>query len=193
MAKDSFKVLNMLNMRYVIVPDQKNQAQTMAIQNPFAFGPCWLVKDIKYVESADDEILSLGKVDLKTTAVINQKYKGDIQQFQYDSTANIKLLSCLPNHLVYKSKSASPQVAVFSEIYYPKGWNAYIDGNKVPYFCANYALRGLSVPAGEHTVEFRFEPQSYYIGEKISMASSVLLILLLVGALSFAAYKKLKA
>ena len=188
LLKTSIPVLNMLNTKYIIY---NPAAAPMVNQN--ANGNCWLVKDIKYVESADDEILSLGKVDLKTTAVINQKYKGDIQHFQYDSTANIKLLSCLPNHLVYKSKSASPQVAVFSEIYYPKGWNAYVDGKKVPYFCTNYALRGLSVPAGEHTVEFRFEPQSYYIGEKISMASSVLLILLLVGALSFAAYKKLKA
>jgi len=138
-------------------------------------------------------MLSLGKVDLKATAVVNQKYKDEIQSFQYDSTASIKLLTCLPNHLVYKSIAKSPQFVVFSEIYYPKGWDAYVDGKKTAYCSANYVLRAMSVPAGEHSIEFRFEPKSYYVGEKISMASSILLIIILIGALSWEVYLKIKA
>jgi hypothetical protein len=181
-------VLNMLNTKYIIY-----NPGAAPFVNHNADGNCWFVKDIKFVDNADSEMLSLGKVNLKTTAVINQKYKGDIQQVKYDSTASIKLKSCLPNHLVYTSKSATPQVAVFSEIYYPKGWNAYIDGKKETYFSANYLLRAMSVPAGEHTIEFRFEPKSYYLGEKISKMGSILLIVLLVGALSWEGYRRMKA
>jgi uncharacterized membrane protein YfhO len=134
----------------------------------------------------------LGKIDLKTTAVVNQKFKSDVQAFAYDSTASIKLVSCLPNQLIYKSKTSSPQLAVFSEIYYPKGWNAYIDGKKTNYVTANYLLRSMSVPVGEHTIEFKFEPASYFVSEKISMASSILLLILLIGGLSYEVYKKVK-
>jgi uncharacterized membrane protein YfhO len=84
-------------------------------------------------------------------------------------------------------------LAVFSEIYYPKGWNVYVDGKKTNYIPANYLLRGMSVPAGEHTIEFKFEPSSYFISEKISMASSILLIILVIGGLLYEAYKKVKA
>ena len=181
-------VLNMLNTKYIIY-----NPGAVPFVNTNANGNCWFVKDIQFVENADNEMLSLGKVNLKTTAVVNQKFKGEIQQVQYDSTASIKLKSCVSNHLVYNSKSSTPQVAVFSEIYYPKGWNVYIDGKKSSYFSANYVLRAMSVPAGEHTIEFKFEPNSYYVGEKISMASSILLILLLLGSIGYAIFKKVKA
>ncbi|HEY4785247.1 MAG TPA: YfhO family protein [Bacteroidales bacterium] len=181
-------VLNMLNTKYIIY-----NPGAAPFVNSNTNGNCWLVKDIKYVQNADEEMLSLGKVDLKATAVVNQKYKDEIQSFQYDSTASIKLLTCLPNHLVYKSIAKSPQFVVFSEIYYPKGWDAYVDGKKTAYCSANYVLRAMSVPAGEHSIEFRFEPKSYYVGEKISMASSILLIIILIGALSWEVYLKIKA
>jgi Predicted membrane protein len=186
--KNKVPVLNMLNTKYIIY----NPGAAPLVNN-HTFGNCWFVKDIQFVDNADNEMLALGKTDLKTTAVVNQKYKGDVQSFQFDSTASIKLQSCISNHLVYTSKSATPQVAVFSEIYYPKGWDAFIDGKKVPYFSANYLLRALSVPAGEHTIEFKFEPRSYSIGEKVSIASSILLILLLVGSLGLALLRKVKA
>jgi hypothetical protein len=185
--KTRIPLLDMLNTKYLIY-----DADTVAFNNPYANGYCWVVKDIKYAENADDEMLSLGKVNLKTTVVVNKKYKGEIKPFQYDSTTSIKLNSCLPNHLSYTYKSAAPQLVVFSEIYYPKGWNAYIDGKKAPYFSANYILRAMCMPAGEHTIEYRFEPQSFYVGEKISLASSILLFVLLIGAISFEVYKKIK-
>ena len=180
-------LLNMLNAKYIIAgPDNP------AFYNPYTLGNCWFVRDIKQVENADEEMLSLGKVDLSKTAVVKKKFSNELQQVQFDSSASIKLKSCLPNHMVYNSKSNTQQIAVFSEIYYPKGWNAYIDGKKTSYFSTNYLLRAMRVPAGEHTIEFKFEPQSYYIGEKISIASSILLIVLLIGTLGFEVYRKLK-
>jgi hypothetical protein len=188
LLKNKIPVLNMLNTKYIIY-----NPGSAALPNPNAYGNCWFAKDVKLVQNADEEITSLGKVDLKTTAVVNQKYKGEIHQFQFDSTASIKLTSYLPNHLIYQSKSSKPQFAVFSEIYYPKGWDVYIDGKKSSYMCANYLLRAMDVPAGEHKIEFRFEPQSYMIGTKISTTSSILLIILLLGALSYEIYRKTKA
>lgn len=188
LLRTQIPVLNMLNTKYIIY-----NPGAAPFVNPYTNGNCWFVKDVKYVPSADDEMLSLGKVDLKATAVVNQNFKSDIQGFTFDSTANIKLVSCLPNQLIYKSKTSSPQLAVFSEIYYPKGWNVYVDGKKTNYIPANYLLRSMSVPAGEHTIEFKFEPSSYFISEKISMASSILLIILVIGGLLYEAYKKVKA
>lgn len=185
--KSQTPVLDMLNTRYIIY-----NPGAAPLVNTSAYGNCWFVKDVNFAASADSEMVTLGKVNLRTTAVVNQKYKGEIPAIQYDSTAAITLKSCLPNHLVYNSKSKTPQVAVFSEIYYPKGWNAYVDGKKSPYFPANYLLRALTVPAGEHTIEFKFEPASYYIGEKISMVSSILLIILIVGVLGFEVYRRTK-
>ena len=99
-----------------------------------------------------------------------------------DSTADIYLAKYLPNHLTYRSNSNTEQLAVFSEIYYNKGWKAYIDGKEAPYFRADYLLRAMLVPAGKHTIEFKFHPRSYYTGEKISLAGSLLLILIVFGA-----------
>ncbi len=169
-------VLNMLNTKYIIY----NPAAPPFV-NSNADGNCWFVKEVKYANNADEEMQSLGKLDLKTQAVVNQKYKDYITPIQYDSTAVIKLQSCISNKLVYTSKSNTPQLAVFSEIYYPKGWDVFIDGKKSAYFSANYILRAMTVPAGEHTIEFRFEPASYAIGEKVSIASSVLLLILILG------------
>lgn len=187
LLKTRIPILNMLNTRYIIY----NPGAAPLVNNN-AYGNCWFVKDVRFVANADSEMLALGKLNLATTAVVNQKFKSEIPLVQYDSAASIKLKSCLPNHLVYSSKSTTPQVAVFSEIYYPKGWNAYIDGKKSPYFSANYLLRGMTVPAGEHTIEFKFEPSSYYIGEKVSMVSSILLIVLIVGVLGFEVYRRTK-
>jgi uncharacterized membrane protein YfhO len=102
------------------------------------------------------------------------------------------MVSYLPNHLTYRSKSATEQLAVFSEIYYDKGWKAYIDGNPAPYFRADYLLRAMRIPAGNHTIEFKFHPKSYYAGEKISLAGSLLLILMLLGAFTYEIKKGLE-
>jgi MFS family permease len=180
-------VLNMLNTKYLIY-----NPEAAPIINPYAYGNCWIVKNVSFAENADGEITTLGKVDLKTTAVVNQKFKSEIPAFNVDSTAVISLTSYKPNHLVYSSKTSTPQLAVFSEIYYPKGWNAYIDGKPANHFTANYILRAIMVPAGEHTIEFKFEPKSYQLGVKISIASSILLLLLALGAVGFEVRKWLK-
>ncbi len=100
---------------------------------------------------------------------------------EFDSLAQIQLIDYKPNHLQYQSSSQKDQLAVFSEIYYDKGWNAYIDDELIPHFRVNYVLRAMIVPAGDHKIDFKFEPKVYYIGEKISFASSLLVILLVVG------------
>lgn len=175
-------VLNMLNAKYVIVPDSSKQGQ-MLLPNPDACGNAWFIKSIKYVDGADAEMKSLNGLSPKNDAVADKSYQsvaGNIQAG--DSTSTIKLASYNPDHMVYKSVSKTGGVAVFSEIYYDKGWKMLIDGMEKPYFRANYLLRAASIPAGEHKVEFVFHPASYYVGEDISMAGSMLLVLLLGGA-----------
>jgi hypothetical protein len=180
-------VLNMLNTKYIVYNPNAN-----AIENPHANGDCWLVKNVQPVENADEEILGLNKYDLKTTAIINKKELKEIPEIKPDSTASITMESYAPNHLRYKTKSQTDQVAVFSEIYYPAGWEAYIDGKKTEYYNADYILRALKVPAGEHSVEFKFEPKSYFNGELIAKASSVLLLLLVLGMFGMEIYKGFK-
>ena len=187
LLRDSLPILNMLNTKYIIY-----SPNTSPLVNTTANGNCWFVKEVKFVESANEEMLALGKENLRIEAIVNSKFKGEIPSFQYDSSALIHLDSYMPNHLVYKSKSKYPQVAVFSELYYPKGWDVFVDGKKASYFTANYLLRAMLVTAGEHTIEYRFEPSSYLIGEKVSLASSILLTLLLLSALGFGVYKMKK-
>jgi hypothetical protein len=176
------QTLNMLNMKYIILrPDM------VPLPNANAFGNAWFVQNFKTVKNADEEIAAIKNEDLKTTAVIDERFADQLPKgsFGEDKYATINLESYAPNHLTYQYKSASDQMLVFSEIYYDKGWNAYIDGEKVNHFRANYVLRALMVPEGEHTIEFKFEPKVWVIGEKVSFASSLLLIILVLGALGF--------
>jgi uncharacterized membrane protein YfhO len=128
----------------------------------------------------------LASINNKDQTVVDKRFKDflTITPYGKDTSAFIGLLSYTPNKLIYNSVSTFPQVAVFSEIYYPKGWNVYIDGEKSSYFRANYILRAMVVPQGKHEIEFRFEPKSYFIGNKIAYASSGLLLLLIIGALA---------
>src|SRR5690606_27849947 len=115
-----------------------------------AIGNAWFVNDIKWAENADEEILSLAETDLRTTAVINTGFKEEVKQIsQADTTATIELISHRPNELIYEYSSATDQLAVFSEVYYPHGWKAYIDGKEVSHFQVNYVLRAMMVPAGD--------------------------------------------
>lgn len=171
---DSFKVVNMLNTRYLIFPVQNG---TFPLPNPYAFGNAWFVSNIQYVKTANQEIESLYGISPKTTAVANEKYKealGDAAAA--DSSASIRLVSYAPNHLKYETSANTQQIAVFSEIYY-KQWQAYIDGKEVPIACANYVLRALKVPAGKHTIEFKFDPQSIHTTETIAYIGLAILLL----------------
>jgi hypothetical protein len=181
-------VLNMLNTKYVIVPSKD---QVFALPNPQANGNAWFVKNIKTVATADSEIVGLYHINTKREAVIQQKNK-DLTSVadSYNSGGKITLQSYKPNDLVYESNSSEKGFAVFSEIYYPKGWNAYIDGTLTPHTCVDYILRGMEIPAGKHKVEFKFEPQVYKTGNSIAMIGSILLLLVVGTSLFFANKKK---
>ncbi len=173
-ALQNVQSLNMLNTKYIIY-----NPQAQPIPNPYANGNVWFVENIEWVDNANDEIERLASVNTKTTALVDKRYKEEIGELNISAFVGntIKLLDYKPNHLVYQSNSTSEQLAVFSEVFYSKGWNAYIDGELVPHFRANYTLRALIVPSGEHQVEFKFLPNSYYTGEKIALVGSILLIL----------------
>ncbi|MCE9538184.1 MAG: YfhO family protein [Bacteroidetes bacterium] len=179
-------VLNMLNTRYIIF-----NKDASPLRNRYALGNAWFVKDVKTVRNADEEIKAVGEINPGYTAVIDERFKNQLEGFTLNSDASgtIKLIDYKPNHLKYESNSTAEQVAVFSEIYYSKGWNAYIDGELKPYFCTNYVLRGMRVPEGKHLIEFKFEPSVYFTGEKISLLSSILLFIA-VGIAIFMAFKK---
>ncbi len=186
MAK--FGVLNMLNTKYVIVPAKE---QTFAIPNPQANGNAWFVKNVKTVANADSEIVALYNINTKREAVIQEKNKTVAPAASgYNSDGKITLQSYKPNDLVYETDNKDKGFAVFSEIYYPKGWNAYVDGNLTPHTCVNYILRGMEIPAGKHKVEFKFEPQIYKTGNSIAMIGSILLLVIVIGGFYFAGKKK---
>ncbi len=187
-SKNNMSVLDMLNAKYFIVPGQDKQP--MAQLNPGACGAAWFVDTIKVVANADEEIKALDNFNPRTIAFVDKRFEGTLKGFDPvpDSTSFIKLTSIVSNDLVYETKTFTPQFAVFSEIYYDKGWNAYLDGNKTDYVRANYVLRAMQIPAGTHKVEFKFEPEVYATGEKISLAGSVLLLLLFAGGV----YSELK-
>lgn len=188
-SKNNMEVLNMLNTKYFIVPT-KDQGIVVQ-QNPYTLGNAWFVDNYQLVENADSEIVALDKINTAQTAVIDKRFSAEISDLKIgkDSTAMIYMDSYAPNKIVYTSDTKSEQLAVFSEIYYDKGWNAYMDNQPVSYFRANYVLRAMKIPAGKHKIEFRFEPQTYKTGNTISMAGSFLLIFLLLG-ISFVEIKK---
>lgn len=170
------QVLNMLNTRYLIYnPD------TEPIYNPYAFGNAWLVNDFKLVKDADSAIYELGKTDLRAVAVVNRHFASQLhgKKFPIDASAQIKLLSYEPNDLIYDFQAKAQQLVVFSEIYYSKGWNVYLDGKIVPYFRADFDLRAMVVPSGKHKIEFKFQPKAWSIGETVSLIASLFMLLLL--------------
>ena len=183
----------MLNTKYVV---QKGQdGKYMVQKNPGALGNAWLVDEILWVNNAREEIDTLTNFDPFKTAVADIRFKEKLNGFSggRDSTSSIVLKSYQPNDLVYESNSSTPGMAVFSEIFYDdgKGWQAYLDGNKVTHARVNYILRGMVLPAGKHSIEFKFEPRAYYTGEKISLGMSLLLIVSLFG-IGFVEFRKTK-
>jgi len=182
--------LNMLNTRYIII-----QPGYPPIVNKKAFGNAWFVSDVKIAENADAEIAALDTINPLQTAVVDKRFADDLKGFtpsQPDSTASIVLDSYRPNHLIYTSKTNSQQLAVFSEIYYQNGWNATIDGKPAPHFRANWTLRAMLVPAGEHKIEFDFRPQGYVTAAYISAFSSFFVLLLILAGIAYSVWRKTK-
>ncbi|RZL47212.1 MAG: hypothetical protein EOP00_12595, partial [Pedobacter sp.] len=173
-------VLDMLNAKYFITRDPQNGSFKMS-RNPTALGNAWIVQGVQFVKNADEEMKAISSFDPKKEAIVDQQYKKliDTTRLGADPTAFIKMEKYHPDHIEYSYSAPRDVIAVFSEIYYDKGWNMYIDGVEKPYFRADYVLRAAQLVAGNHKVEFKFEPKSYYTGEKISLAGSVLLVLFL--------------
>ena len=181
--------LNMLNTRYIIYNPQQPP-----LVNPYADGNAWFVQDIETVANADAEIAALEQIDPKRTAVVDERFAAQLEGFtpQPDSTATITLSSYRPNKLVYASQAQTDQVAVFSEIYYQPGWKATIDGKPADHFRADWILRAMRIPAGEHEIIFEFKPEGYIIAANVEAYSSFLILLLLIVAVGYSIYKEVK-
>lgn len=185
LSKNNLGVLNLLNVKYVLLQNQ--EGQVVASLNPGANGPVWLVDKIKWVDSEDEEILALDSLNTRKTAVVHSRFKSliDPQVTPADSTVSIKLIAHKTDKLQYRSNTRGNVLALFSEAYYSQGWQAYIDGKPVPHFRADYWLRALVLPAGEHEVEFVFKPQVVQTGSRLALAGSFLFLILTLTMLYF--------
>lgn len=192
----NLQVLNMLDTKYFILP--VGQEGGTAIENPEACGAAWFVENIKTVNTADEEILALNDFDPQHTAILNKEFASQLQNKDFSNTdqqATITLQESPnknPDLKIYKTKSTTAQLCVFSEIYYKDGWKAYIDGKEAPILRANYVLRALEVPAGEHTIELRCEPDTLKTFNIINLIGSILIVVFLIGAIALPFIKKRK-
>lgn len=181
----SYPTLNMLNCKYIIYGEQPNQF----IVNDAAVGSAWFIQNLVSVNSPNEELAKINEIDTRTTAIIDIS-KFNAPTFQYDSTATIVNLEHKPNYLKYESQSLTTGLVVFSEIYYPKGWTATVDGKETSILRVNYTLRALEIPAGKHTIEFTFEPNAYAIGNKVTAVCSWILFVVLLGSIGWTIKKE---
>ncbi len=175
-----FGVINMLNSKYIVYGAERNAI----IPNIHANGNAWLVSSINKVNSPDDELTTTCDLNTANTAVIDAS-KFELDQTSFNTGGSIELTSYQPNKLEYNASLEGESLAVFSEIYYPVGWEATINGKPADILRVNYVLRAMQLPAGEHQIVFEFKPDSYYVGDKITFASSILLLLVLLGSLGY--------
>jgi hypothetical protein len=181
--------LNMLNTKYIIFhPEQA------PLVNPYAIGNAWFVSDYKFVDNADEEIAALQSTNLHTTAIIDKRFEQELKGLTItsDSTASIELTNYKPNNLKYRLSTQTEQLVVFSEVYYANGWEAYIDGKPASHFRADWTLRAMRIPAGEHEIDFKFIPHEYNTARTIASASSGLLLLLFIAGLVLPFIRKKK-
>ncbi len=179
-------IINMLNTKYFIIPGGGEQRTEIPLENKQANGAAWFIKNLKFVNSADSEIVALGKINTKTSAIVNEKFKTELNlKNNYNADGSIKLIAYEPNQLTYECNSTSDNFIVFSEIYYPKGWNCYVNGTLTPYAQVNYVLRGMPIKAGKNNIVFKFEPIAYNKGNTYAMLGSIILIIVC----GFAFYK----
>lgn len=186
-------VLNMLNTRYLIIPGQDKRPA--AYPNTNALGNAWFAKNYQLVDNADAEIAAMKDFKPDSVVIVNKSFADQLKGFQpaCDSSDVINLINYEPNKLMYEYTSRNKALAVFSEIYYPKGWNAFVDGQPAPHFRANYVLRAMILPEGNHKIEFRFEPVVYSMGETISLVSSLIVIALVLITIFFEFWKTRKS
>jgi hypothetical protein len=174
-------VINMLNTRFIII-----NPESAPLTNRFTMGNSWFVDEVIPAENADEELALVSTIDLDRNAVADREFFNRLENtsFQGNLSDRIELIDYLPNKLTYTASAAGDRFAVFSEIFYDKGWKATIDGEPADHIRVNYLLRGMTIPAGEHTIVFEFRPRSYYGGERISVAGSLVLLLMLAGAIA---------
>lgn len=183
LSTGNMRVFNMLNTKYFIAPNPTT-GQPDAQINPGALGNVWFVKGMIFAKNADEEMNVLNTLNTKDSVVIDARYRSMAgSQPVPDSAASIRLVENLNDKITYQSSSPSNQFAVFSEVYYPHGWKAFVDGKQTDYMRVNYVLRGMPIPAGNHTIEFRFQPRSVIMGDKITMWLSILLYAMLITGL----------
>jgi hypothetical protein len=187
-AKNNIEVLNMLNVKYIIQTDK--EGKEFPVVNPDANGNAWFVDSVRLVNKPDDVMKALNNIDTKKVAVFNVhdyegKFKSARLKKQWDTTGTIKVIEYKPNYIKYQSDNAKDGLAVFSEMYYKNGWNAYVDGKLTDHFPVDYVLRAMEVTGGKHTIEFKFEPQVVKTGGTITLASSIGMLLLLIGGIYF--------
>jgi hypothetical protein len=183
-------VINMLNAKYVIY-----NHEAPPLVNPHALGNAWFAEKPVLVDNANMELAAVNTIEPSKEAAVDVRFKDQVNGTFYPVTGNdkIELVSYQPNKLEYKYSAEGEKLAVFSEIYYPSGWKCYIDGKESSYFRTNYVLRGMILPGGDHQIKFTFKPSSYFIGNKVSLASSILLFLLTAGYFISAYIRKSKS
>ncbi|MBO6830758.1 MAG: YfhO family protein, partial [Muricauda sp.] len=190
--QNNLQVLNMLNVKYIIQQDEEGNSYPAV--NPDANGNAWFVDQLLPVSSANEEILKLKDFNSKTQAVVNTSEYPELTKLRYsvDSLARIDLVDYRPNNITYTTNNPNDGFAVFSEMHYPSGWQAFIDGAPQEHYRVDYALRGMKVPAGEHNIEFRFEPEVVETGSQITLAANALLGLIVVGGLGLTLFRRKK-
>ncbi|MBO6532203.1 MAG: YfhO family protein [Muricauda sp.] len=190
--QNNLQVLNMLNVKYIIQQDEEGNSYPAV--NPDANGNAWFVDQLLPVSSANEEILKLKDFNSKTQAVVNTSEYPELTKLRYsvDSLARIDLVDYRPNNITYTTNNPNDGFAVFSEMHYPSGWHAFIDGTPQEHYRVDYALRGMKVPAGQHNIEFRFEPEVVETGSQITLAANALLGLIIVGGLGFTLFRRKK-
>ena len=183
----SFPVLNMLNMKYAVV----GNGQQIVVENPNAFGNAWFVDSVKLANTPNEESDALNTINLRNTLVTDVKFKDFVKDFKtnHDTTAKIQLTKYAPDFVEYDYVAAMPGTVVFSEIYYPYGWKSYIDGKPADHFRANYTLRAMNVPAGQHHIRFEFRPDTVEKWGKVSVACSYAIYLIILGIAGFGIYR----
>ena len=185
-----YPVLNMLNMKYAVVGNE----QPMVVENPNAFGNAWFVDSVKITNTPNEESEALDQINLRNTLVTDVKFKDFVKNFQpnHDSTAQIKLTKYAPDYVEYDYSAKEKGTVVFSEVYYPYGWKAYIDGKPADHFRANYTLRAMNVPAGQHHIRFEFRPDTVEKWGKVSVACKYLIYLTILGVAGFGIFRMVR-
>ena len=182
LAQNNMEIFNMMNVKYVIQKDE--QQRDIPLQNDEANGNAWFVSKVLQVNNADDEMKALKGFKSKEQAVFNVTDFSSLsvkEAYKVDSLSHINLIEYKPNYLKYESENKADGLAVFSEVYYPHGWHVFIDGVEVPHFRVDYILRGLEIPKGKHSIEFKFIPEVVSKGSTLALISSILMLIAALG------------